>query len=294
MPLSTLVNLLEPLIQKPTPNGAVPSLAIEGVSFMRCNQSLERTPLIYEPSLIFITQGQKIGYLGDRVIHYNPGHYLVQTLPLPFECETYATAQAPLLGLSVAIEPGELAELVRAMPAASLPEPVPMASVAMTPSMQEAVTRLAQTLHDPGEAAVMGKARVREVLYEALKDKQGPALRALVANSGHYSRVIDVLEKLHGHFDDSISVEDMASQANMSVSAFHKHFKEVTRCAPLQYLKRLRLIKARGLLAQNELNVSQTAMRVGYRSIHQFSRDYKSYFGITPNRDRSADMELAG
>ncbi|MFA7553334.1 MAG: AraC family transcriptional regulator [Spongiibacteraceae bacterium] len=295
MTLSTLVNLLEPLLSNSLgrPSG-VSAAAIDGVSLLRCNQSQGRTPLIYEPTLIFLAQGQKTGYLGDKIIHYNPGHYLVQTLPLPFECETQASANAPLLGISVAIDPLVLAELVSAVPVLRQPDPTPMASVPMNPAMEEAVTRLVRALHSPADAAVMGQARVREVIFEALKDQQGPALRALVSNQGNYSRIIQVLSKLHQHFDDTIRVEDMASEASMSVSAFHKHFKAVTQLAPLQYLKQLRLIKARLLLTHDNINVGQTAGRVGYRSIHQFSRDYKTYFGISPNQDRhSAIVELA-
>jgi AraC-like DNA-binding protein len=287
MSLSDLVSLLEPLQRE---EGMHPS-DIEGVSVLTCHESHVRSPLIYEPSLIFIAQGKKIGYLGDRVIEYNPGHYLVQTLPLPFECETYAEEGKPLLGISVSIDLVILAELVHSsLPVNGLPtdhdlSPKPMDSVAMTPGMQEAVSRLVRALHDPIDARVMGTARVREVIYEALKGEQGSALSALILNQGNYSRVIRILSQLHKSFDQGVTVESLADQANMSVSNFHKHFKEVTRCSPLQYLKRLRLIKARLLLSHDDLNVGQTALAVGYKSINQFSRDYKSYFGTPPKQD---------
>lgn len=81
-------------------------------------------------------------------------------------------------------------------------------------------------------------------------------------------------------------MERLAHQANMSLSTFHQHFKEITRTSPVQYLKRLRLIKAQQLLSHDMLNVNQTAMAVGYRSVPQFSRDFKRYFGISPLRSR--------
>lgn len=290
MALTTLVNLLEPLFHDSlgVQNGVYP--VIEGVSLVRCDFAQKRTPLLYEPSLIFLAQGQKVGYLGEKTILYNPGHYLVQTLPLPFECETQASSAEPLLGVSVSIDPLMLAELVATMPEHNLPEPVPMASVPMSVAMEDAVTRLVGVLHNPADAAVMGKARVREVIYEALKGEQGPALRALVTNQGNYSRIIQVLTDIHQRFEVAISVEDMADKASMSVSAFHKHFKAVTQSAPLQYLKQLRLIKARLLLVGDSIQVGQVASRVGYRSIHQFSRDYKSYFGRSPSQDRQATL----
>ncbi|GGN19157.1 MULTISPECIES: AraC family transcriptional regulator [Marinomonas] len=103
-----LVDLLKPLVS----DDGFSDTLIANVRLMKCAKSLPRMPLIYRPGLTIIVQGQKIGYLGDREIHYNSGHYLVQTLPLPFECETFASHQEPLLGVSIDIDPVLLSELV--------------------------------------------------------------------------------------------------------------------------------------------------------------------------------------
>ncbi|RDH45665.1 AraC family transcriptional regulator [Zooshikella ganghwensis] len=248
-----------------------------------------RVPLMYQPSLCIIAQGRKIGYLGDREIHYDEGHYLVQTLPLPFECETFASEETPLFGISVSINAATLAELVLALAGPQSKEgnaelPKPMDSVAMTIGMEEAVIRLLRALHDLQAARVVGSNRVRDVIFEALQGAQGPALKALVQNQGHYSRIVQVLTQMHSELADEISVEQLARRANMSLSTFHHHFKQVTRSSPIQYLKRLRLIKAQLLLSHDELNVTQTASAVGYKSVNQFSRDYKRYFGVSPKQ----------
>ncbi|TFH85197.1 AraC family transcriptional regulator [Billgrantia azerbaijanica] len=286
-----LVELIAPLIERdgysPTP--------LPAVSLMALHRPHGRTPLIYEPSLIIVAQGRKIGYLGDREIHYGPGHYLVQTLPLPFECETHASAETPLLGMSVRLEPALLSEMVTAMGEAHRAgdgEPVPMASVPMAAGMQGAVVRLLQCLHHPTEAAAMGEARVRDVVFEALKGEQGPALRALVLHQGHYSRIVRVLSRLHANFAETVSVEELARQASMSPSTFHQHFKQVAHASPLQYVKRLRLIKAQQLLIQEACNVNQAATAVGYRSVAQFSRDYKRYFGASPQQHLREERAL--
>ncbi|MGI0117125.1 AraC family transcriptional regulator N-terminal domain-containing protein [Zooshikella sp. RANM57] len=262
------------------------------VSLFASHKPQPRVPLIYQPSLCIVAQGQKIGYLGDREIHYDSGHYLVQTLPLPFECETFASEEAPLFGISVSIDAATLAELVLALDAPlsydnNAEPPKPMDSVAMTKGMEEAVIRLLRALYDPQAARVMGHNRVREVIFEALQGEQGPALRALVQNQGHYSRIVQVLTQMHSELADDISVEQLARRANMSLSTFHHHFKQVTRSSPIQYLKRLRLIKAQLLLSHDEFNVTQTASAVGYKSVNQFSRDYKRYFGVSPIQDKT-------
>ena len=74
----------------------------------------------------------------------------------------------------------------------------------------------------------------------------------------------------------------------MSASTFHEHFKRSTLLSPVQYLKRLRLLRAQQLLLSNEgLGVAQVAERVGYQSTSQFSREYKRYFERSPGCESS-------
>ena len=285
-----MVELIRPLIKG---DGFYETL-IPGVHLFASYKPTPRTPLLYEPMLCIIAQGSKIGFLGDREICYNSGHYLVQTLPLPIEVEVHASEEEPLYGMSVRIDPAMLAELVvdTEVIQCSTPDlcPKPMDSVVITEEMREAVIRLLRALHDPNAAKLMGSSRVREVLFEALQGAQGKALKALINHQGNYSRITQILPQLQSELAEDITVEQLARRANMSVSTFHQHFKQVTRASPLQYIKRLRLLKAQLLLSHDELNVTQTAMAVGYRSVNQFSRDYKRYFGVNPTYEKRRDV----
>lgn len=269
------------------------STAVEGVSLMASHCCRPRTPLMYAPSLIFVAQGEKTGYLDDRVIHYGAGQYLVQAMPVPFECKTDADATRPLLGLTMSIEPEVLAELVNSMsmsPAWSeVDDPggdsLPMAAVPMDMAMLDAVERLLTCLDDPASASVLGAARRREVLFEALRGPQGHLLRRLLHDQGAYARIARAIERLHEDFTAPLAVERLAAEAHMSTSTFHVHFKRVTRLSPLQYQKRIRLLRARRLLAGHAENVGGAALAVGYQSASQFSREYKRYFGVAPAHD---------
>jgi AraC-like DNA-binding protein len=71
----------------------------------------------------------------------------------------------------------------------------------------------------------------------------------------------------------------------MSISALHHHFKALTDTSPLQYLKTVRLHKARMLMVQDSLGASLAAERVGYESPSQFSREFKRLFGYPPSSE---------
>ena len=69
----------------------------------------------------------------------------------------------------------------------------------------------------------------------------------------------------------------------MSASSFHRAFKKVTGETPIQYLKKIRLIKAKSLLVFDNALVEEAAYDVGYASASQFSREFKRYFNVPPS-----------
>lgn len=76
--------------------GAKPA-HVPGVTLWRVDQAVPRVPVLYEPCLVFVLQGSKRGFLNKRSFVYGPGTYLVLTAPLPFECETTASPEAPVV-----------------------------------------------------------------------------------------------------------------------------------------------------------------------------------------------------
>ena len=240
-----LVSLIEPLALR----DGYSQTGLPGVQVLRASCDVARGPHIYEPSLMIIAQGSKLAFLGPRTMEYGAGHYLIQALPVPFECETFALPDAPLLGVSVAIDRVLLGELVLAMglaPGRHIPAQTPesMTSVVLDDDMRGCVERLLSCLHDPLESRIMGPARVRELLFTALRGPQADVLRALVEQQGQFSRIATSLNHLHAHYAEPLNIETLAGYAHMSASTFHEHFKRCTLLSPVQYLKRLRLLKA--------------------------------------------------
>jgi hypothetical protein len=175
---ATLVALIKPLATRP---GFVPTRLPE-VNVVSLSSYVASSPQIYEPSLMIIAQGGKLASLGSRTLDYGAGHYLVQALSVPFMCETFATPEAPLFGVSVAIDRVMLGELVQAM--GPMPEqvvqaqtPESMTSALLDAAMRDSVERLLRCLHDPLECQVMGQSRLRDVLYAALRGPQAGVLR---------------------------------------------------------------------------------------------------------------------
>lgn len=198
--------------------------------------------------------------------------------------------EAPLYGVTVGIDRVVLGELVIAMGMQAGPPPTAqtlesMSSVVLDDAMRGCVERLLQCLHDPLESRIMGPARVRELLFTALR---GPRRMCCVRwwnNRGSFRASPPLtLNHLHAHYAEPLNIETLAGFAHMSASTFHEHFKRCTLLSPVQYLKRLRLLKAQQLLLVEGMSVAQAAHKVGYQSTSQFSREYKRYFLHQPRR----------
>ena len=258
--------------------------AIPGVHIYRASQGSPRQPFVYQSGIIFMGQGRKRIHLNGQQVDYGPGRYLVQGVPLPLECEAYSDNNLPLLGLSVSINTAMLQELLTQLESPEADRlktghrDCSLTSDHLTPTITNTLQRLLDALINPQEAKILGVSIVRELIYRILIGPKGHVLTELAHHDSHYARIARVLVHIHQHFADPLTVESLAEQANMSASGFHRAFRQVTRETPLQYLKKLRLIKARDLMRQEGRRANEAARLVGYRSASQFSREFKRHF----------------
>lgn len=263
--------------------------AIPNVHLLYGTQPRSRGPVLYEPGIVFLFSGHKTGYLNRRVFHYNASEYLLLTVPLPFECETTATPEAPLAGMRINIDINVLQSLIIEIGDDKNFNPEASGDGINSGLLSEdilcALERLIQAMRHPLNAKILGQQTIREILYYILIGPCGGALLALVSRLTHFSQISKVIRQIESRYTQSLTVEQLAGEANMSVSAFHHNFKSVTSTSPLQYLKSYRLHKARLFMIHDGMKASAAAIRVGYESASQFSREFKRYFGVTPGEE---------
>ncbi|AFJ45736.1 AraC family transcriptional regulator [Shimwellia blattae] len=265
------------------------SSIVPDVRLFYSEHSCARTPVMYRPGIIFLFSGHKTGYVNERVFRYDANDYLLLTVPLPFDCETRATPEAPLAGMRINIDLLQLQELVMDIGEDDAFQPAPSASginsARLDAGLLCSLERLLDVLDRPLDARILSRQIIREILYQVLTGPCGGALMALINRQSHFGLISRVLRRIEAQYTESLSVDQLAAEANMSVSAFHHNFKAVTSTSPLQYLKNYRLHKARMLMLHDGMKASAAAMRVGYESASQFSREFKRYFGLTPGED---------
>lgn len=262
--------------------------ALPDVRFLRSNRPLTRTPVLYDPGIVIVCQGRKRGYLGDELYLYDAQHYLAVSVPLPFSMETDATEREPLLAIYLRLDFNVAADLLLQLDrheGSVAAEPRGMASTRLDAPLASSVLRFLQAMRDPLEATMLGPTLVREIYFRVFIGEQGGSLRAALNRHGHFGRIARALQRIHGSFAQTLSVETLAAEANMSVPTFHAHFRSVTNTSPIQYIKSTRLHQARLLMARNGLTAAAASAQVGYESPSQFSREFKRLFGGSPTEE---------
>ena len=269
--------------------GYVPT-AREDIKLFWNREPVPRGPRIYDPGIVIIGRGFKLGYKGNRRFRYDADHCLLLSLPTTFESETHATAEEPLIGLFVNVDRMMIRELAEIMglyqtgagniggEARTSFEPVPIVD-----RMRESALRLVNALAHPCETAAIGEGLKRELIYHALRSPGAEGLLALTMDGSINSKISGILNLVHRDFETTFSVEELAQGAGMSVSSFHRSFREVTGDSPVQYIKKVRLHRARDLITNGNIRPSEAASQVGYSSPSQFSREFSRHFSMPPS-----------
>jgi len=161
-------------------------------------------------------------------------------------------------------------------------------------ALTDACIRLLECMLNPGEAKVLGPQIMREITYRVLCGENGGALRELMAINGRVSQIQRSIERMHSDYAKPLDILTLAQEAAMSESAFHHNFKALTATSPLQYLKTIRLHKAKLLMVSDGITAGAAAERVGYESPSQFSREFKRFFGDSPVQEVAKTRQILG
>jgi AraC-like DNA-binding protein len=262
---------------------------LKGLHLYRHSFPLEHVYSVVEPSVCVVAQGSKEFLLGESRYRYDPLHYLLVTVDLPYVGQVLeASKERPFLSLRLDLAPTLVGEVMVEAGQASPREHADVRAIAVSPvdgHLLDAVVRLTRLLDSPAEAPVLMPLITREIIYRLLMGEQGGRLRHLAILGGYAPHIARAVERLRQDFDQPLRIESLARELGMSVSVFHHHFKAVTAMSPLQFQKRLRLLEARRLMLGEDLDAASAAYRVGYHDASHFNREYKSLFGVPPIRD---------
>lgn len=105
-----------------------------------------------------------------------------------------------------------------------------------------------------------------------------------------YSRVLAYLEE---HLYEHITIEDICRENLIGRSQLQKLFRERSNSGVINYFSNMKIEEAKQLIRERHLNFSQIAEKLGYTSVHYFSRQFKKITGMSPSEYASSVKALS-
>jgi len=270
---------------------------VEDIKIFKVSSNEDMMPLLYNRGFSFIGQGKKIGIIQDKKFEHGSDDFLIITSPQPIECETFIYENNSMMGIYVNLDITRLHRISNKLTQLTKyncsKKEIPFSVVTnkRTTIIEDIYTRLLNILLDPIDSEMLFSSILDELYFRILQSESGDVLKQLCEQNSSFSRVSKVVEYLHSKLKEKISIEEMADIADMSVNNFHRIFKEALNDSPVQYMKKIRLNKARHLILYNNMKAIEASNEVGYDSPTQFSREFKRYFGVSPSKINTLGYE---
>jgi AraC family transcriptional regulator len=90
----------------------------------------------------------------------------------------------------------------------------------------------------------------------------------------------------HLEQEQEVSLAVVAEEVGMSYYHFSRSFKQSIGLSPIHYITQQRIERAKRLLAETELPISEIALRAGFSSQSHFTTSFRRLAGVTPNSFR--------
>src|SRR5215831_1339756 len=151
------------------------------------------------------------------------------------------------------------------------------------------VSRLVQALQSDVEAGSPTGSLFGELIGDALAlYLANPAAAQPKTGRLPGARLNRVLEFIHANLDRNIHLEELAEAVGMSAYHFAKLFKSSTGSSPHQYILQSRLEKAKQLLRDPLLSLSQVSQHCGFADQSHLTNVFRRFVGVTPSKYRTS------
>ena len=102
------------------------------------------------------------------------------------------------------------------------------------------------------------------------------------ASSGNdtYNRIVRYMEE---HLGERMTIDRICRDNLVGRSQLQKLFRDTKGCGVIEFFSMMKIDTAKQMIRDNQLNFTQIADRLGYNSIHYFSRQFKQITSMTPS-----------
>lgn len=97
-----------------------------------------------------------------------------------------------------------------------------------------------------------------------------------------YPEIDRVIKYIYEHLDGDLSLKKLSEIAGFEKKYFSRKFNKVKNMTPINFVRQVRIKKAKELLRYSDMSVTQIAEITGFKSIHYFSKQFYECTGTRP------------
>lgn len=286
--METIISKLKKEIRKSSFDIGSYKFHVQNVTFYCFKEGKIQMPQTENPYLYIVINGTLRLYTPSGIMDYIEGQYSISKIdtPLSGTVLTFSEEQE-FLAIAIEFTVNDVITTVLDIDN-SLTEKIMNETIDeqdMSISDKAVIKSVYRLVTQEIPSKFMQKNILREIIYYILCGSCGKQFMQSIINIQKADEIYEANSWIKRNFRDTFTVEDLAEQRNMSVSLFHQKFKSAVGMGPLQCQKRLRLTEARRLMLNENKNVTEASLEVGYESLSQFIRDYRKMFGAAPKED---------
>lgn len=141
--------------------------------------------------------------------------------------------------------------------------------------------------HGAEEAAAVSEQFMHERIRQGVDDQRLPVEARLRIS---HPRLVQAIREMERHIEDALPRDELAARVGLSRRQLERLFRRYLNTSPARYYLKLRLGKARQLLTQTAMPVTEIAFASGFTSASHFSKCYRDMFCRTPREERRRVM----
>ena len=142
--------------------------------------------------------------------------------------------------------------------------------------------------HDSELASAVSEQFMHERIREGNDDQRLP-LQARLRVS--HPKLIKAISEMEKNTEEALSRDEIANRVGLSRRQLERLFRSYLSTSPARYYLKLRLNRARKLLTQTTMPVTEVAFASGFTSASHFSKCYRDMFGRTPRAERRGELD---
>ena len=185
---------------------------LDGIYVFKGSECGDKYPAVYEPAIVIMAQGKKIGRVNDLAMELTVGRFTSIFLPIAWEVEVVeASEEKPLIMLAIKMDLSRIANILMKMDKVSPiistnpgPAPSGIYSEPLTDQILDTMIRILHMVKNPLEMEVLGESLLDELYFRLICSDSSGSMQRLLHHRGEIPQISRAINHIHENIEEVV------------------------------------------------------------------------------------------